>query len=219
LRIAPVRRRRSVPFLLVGVVLVAGCGLAALLVSMRLGGRVPVLATAHAVPAGHVLAEADLRVVRVATDPGVGTVDAGDRGSVVGRTAAVPVPAGVLLTRSMLGASGWPPAGLAVVAVQVKAGQFPPELTAGAHVAVLTTAGTADATAGGAAPRLGRQPGGGPGGVAATVAGVSSAGAAGADTAGAVVVSLLLEAPDAYVVAQVPAGQVSLVLLAPGGGS
>jgi hypothetical protein len=106
---------------------------------------------------------------------------------------------------------------LAVVAVQVKAGQCPPELAAGARVAVLTTTG--EVSAGAAVPRPGLRPGGGPGGIVATVAGVSSAGAAGADTPGAVVVSLILEAPDAYVVAQVPAGQVSLVLLAPGGGS
>ncbi|MFL6110685.1 MAG: SAF domain-containing protein [Catenulispora sp.] len=199
---------------MIGVLLVAGCGLASLLVSVRLGGRLPVLATARAVAVGHVLEEADLRVVRVATDRGVGVVGAGNRRSVIGRPVAVPLPAGVLLSPSMVGSASWPPAGLAVVAVQVKPGQFPPEVAAGAQVAVMVASG-GDASSGGTAASLsGGQPGSTRGALVATVVGVTEAGA---DTPGAMVVSLLSDSSEALMVARAPAGQVSLVLLSPVG--
>ena len=212
-RLGRARRRRSVPFLMIGVVLVASCGLASLLVSMRLAGRLPVLATARAVAAGHVLEDSDLRVVRVAADPGVGVLDAGSRRSVIGHSVAVPLQAGVLLSRSMVGSASWPPAGLAVVAVQVKPGQFPPEVAPGAQVAVMVAAG-GDASNAGTVPPSGVQSSTTRGSLVATVVGVTEAAA---DTPGSMVVSLLSDSSEALMMARAPAGQVSLVLLSPVG--
>ncbi len=45
-------RRRSLPWLLLGVLLVAGCALAFALASVRLSGRQPVLELVRSVPAG-----------------------------------------------------------------------------------------------------------------------------------------------------------------------
>ena len=144
LRIAPAPRRRSMPWIALGVLLVLGCALAFGVVSSRLGERQAVLAVAREVPAGQVLSVGDLATVNVTVDPGLRPVPASERPSVVGRPAAVPLVPGTLLTSGDLGA----PAGLgpdqAIVALALKAGRFPPALTPGAQVMVVDT-GTADA--------------------------------------------------------------------------
>jgi hypothetical protein len=144
----PVLRRRVSPLrILLAVVLILGFALAGAVVADRIDTRLPVLATARAVDAGQVITEADLAVVRVAADSTVSTVPETDRGSVVGRTAAVPLVAGALLSPGQLGATAWPPAGQSVMAVGVKPGRLPSGVTSGSHVLVLivptaTAAGT-----------------------------------------------------------------------------
>lgn len=79
------------PLVVAGVVVVAGCGLTAAQVAARAGDRVPVLAAARSVQTGQVITRGDVRVVRVAADPGAAVVPAGRQERVVGRTAAVSV--------------------------------------------------------------------------------------------------------------------------------
>lgn len=145
LRLAPTTRRRSMPWIALGVLLVLGCALAFGVVSSRLGDRQAVLAVAREVPAGQVLVAGDLTTVNITVDPGLRPIPAAERATVAGRPAAVPLMPGALLTLADLGA----PAGLgpdqAVVALALKAGRFPPALTPGAHVMV---ADTGDVTAG-----------------------------------------------------------------------
>ncbi|ROO62978.1 SAF domain-containing protein [Micromonospora sp. Llam0] len=148
----PVLRRRVSPLrVLLAVLLILGFALAGAVVADRIDTRLPVLATARGINAGQVITEADLTVVRVAADSTVATVSETDRGAVVGRTAAVPLVAGALLSPGQLGAAAWPPAGQALVAVGVKPGRLPSGVTAGSHVLVLIVPSSADVGTGGAA--------------------------------------------------------------------
>ncbi len=139
LRISPAARRRSTPWIALGVLLVLGCALAFGVVSTRLGERQAVLAVARHVPAGQVLDAADLATVHVTVDPGLRPIPASEQPRVVGRPAAVPLLPGALLTPAELGAPSTLGSGQAVVALALKAGRFPPALASGARVLVADT--------------------------------------------------------------------------------
>jgi hypothetical protein len=193
--------------LLLGVLLVAGCALAFAMASVRLSGRQPVLELVRSVPAGHVLQSGDLQVVNVATDSNLALMPASSEPGVLGRPVALPLAGGTLLTEAELGAGRVPPSGSAVVGVALKAGQYPPELSPGDRVLVVTGAGsdTGASSSAGAAPTLD-----------ATVVGIQ---AAPADSSAATVVSLQVsEADAASVAAAGSGGDVSLVLISPQGG-
>lgn len=130
--------RRSGPLAVAGVLLVASCALAFALAWLRAGDRLPALAISRTVPAGQVITANDLTVVRVSAQGQVALVPAAQETAVAGRTAAATLPAGTLLTRGDIGAAPMG-AGQALVGVAVKAGQFPPDLTAGDTVDVLAT--------------------------------------------------------------------------------
>jgi hypothetical protein len=151
------------------------------------------------VAAGEVISEADLRVARVVPDPVVQLVAASDRGLVVGRTAAVPLAAGSLLSPGQVGAVVWPPAGQSVLAVPVATGRVPAGLAPGSAVSVLPA--DQPALAGGQAPAA----------VPAVVVAVEAP-----NVAGIRVVSLLLGELQARQVAA--AGEVVLVLESPAAG-
>jgi hypothetical protein len=146
-----VGRGRAPRHVLVGVALMVGFALLFGASALRADPAVPVLAVTQPVAAGEVIAEADLQVVRVVPDPAVNLIPASERDVVVGRTAAVPLAAGSLLSPAQLGASGWPPAGQSVLAVPVPTGRVPAGLSAGAAVSVLLP-GTAADTSDGAQP-------------------------------------------------------------------
>ncbi|PKV95540.1 MULTISPECIES: hypothetical protein [Amycolatopsis] len=204
-----VRPSRRVPYLLLGVVLVIACAAAAVIVSMQLDNRQPVLVLARPVTVGHLLSGQDFRQLSVSSDVGLDAVPAAESSTVVGRPVAFSLPAGALLTRGSLGPPAIPVAGQAVAAVALKAGQFPPALAPGARVAVLVSPGAAatgtPSTAGQVAPPLAQW--------TATVSDVC----AGADQQ-STVVSLQLPEANARQLAAAPAGQISLVALSGGGG-
>jgi hypothetical protein len=132
----PPRRRWALA--VTGMLVVAVCALVSAGGWERAGDRQPVLALAHDVPAGQLLTASDLQVVRVSAGGPVSLVPAGQEASIVGRPAAVPLLAGALLTPGDAGLAG-PAAGQADLGVAVKAGQYPPDLSAGQTVDVLTT--------------------------------------------------------------------------------
>jgi len=154
LRVAPAGRR-SLPWVLAGLLLVVVCALAFAVTSSRLGQRQAVLAIAHAVPAGHLVDHSDLAVVRVSVDPGLRPIAASAQATVVGRPAAVPLLPGTLLTEAALGAPSALRTGEAVVGLALKPGQFPPGLAAGARVLAAETGPDADTAvaATGSSPR------------------------------------------------------------------
>ncbi|WP_232376412.1 SAF domain-containing protein [Amycolatopsis aidingensis] len=201
-------RRHRLPYLVAGVLLVVVCVGGAVWWTTTIQDRVPMLALAKPVTVGHVLTRADLRSVDVSAAPGVALIPADQVASVVGRPMATSLGPGALLAPDAVGSAVIPAVGRAVVAVGVKPGQFPPELTAGASVTVVVTAATGTGTSATTAQRRG------PGtSWHATIVGVAPAGA---DQS--TVVSLDLDAGAASQLAQVPAGQLALVMQPAGGG-
>jgi hypothetical protein len=206
------RRRRRLPFVALGGLLVIVCVLAYAWGAVRLGDRVQVLAVARPVAAGQTLTAADLKQVSAAEDPGVQLIPVGQVQQVTGRTAVVPLLPGTLLTPSLVGEAAFPPVGKVTASLALKPGQYPQGLATGARVAVYASATeTSDGqpaaangakSAGSTAVRL-----------QAVVLGVDLAG----DDQGATVITLLLDASDGPRLAAAPAGAVVLMQTAPGG--
>jgi len=196
-------RRRQMPLVVVGVLLVVGCALGFADASLSLGSHEAVLVVAQPLAAGQVLTSSDLRAVKVSTGTGLDVVPVGAEASVVGRPAAVPLVAGALLTEGEVGAASPANAVEDVVAVGLKAGLYPPGLAPGDRVQVVPVVTSSSSTA--TAP-------GSP--VNATVLGVEPAPAA-SNTA--TVFSLQVAKTDADAVASLAAaGEVSLVQLGVG---
>ena len=135
-------RRRQLPLVAIGVLLVMGCALGFADASLHLGTREEVLAVAQPVAAGQVLTAADLRAVKVSTGSGLAVVAVGAEGSVLGRRAAVALLPGSLLTAAEVGSAPAVGAGSDVVAVGLKAGAYPPDLAPGDRVQVIPVPGT-----------------------------------------------------------------------------
>jgi hypothetical protein len=200
-------RRRSAPLAVAGVLLVAGCAAVFAAGWLQAGHRQPVLALARAVTAGQILTSSDLAVVRVSAAGPVTLLPASAESSVLGRPAASALPAGSLLTASEVGSPA-PAAGQEVLGVAVKPGQYPPDLSAGQVVDVLSTpaaasqSGTASGASGAALPV----------GTAVVLSVVQ------ASTAGVTVVELQTS-QDAVpqVAAAAATGQISLATVAAGG--
>ncbi|WP_245960238.1 SAF domain-containing protein [Prauserella flavalba] len=121
------------------------CAAAFLVVSLNSGTKESVLALAQPVSVGQVLTAQDLKQVNVAVDPGVSVVDVSQAATVVGKTLSENLPAGALLTLDAVSGSGVPANGQALAALSLKAGQFPPEVSPGAHVSVVFVPGQAGA--------------------------------------------------------------------------
>src|SRR6266498_5715510 len=137
------RRRRRVPYLALGGLLVVVCVLGFAAATVRLGQRVAVLAVAQPVSAGQRIEAADLTQVSAADDPSLGLIPVALASAVVGRTAVVPLLPGTLLTRSLIGDAAFPPAGKVVASLAVKPGQYPQGLAAGSRVSVFLSANAA----------------------------------------------------------------------------
>lgn len=196
--------RRSVPHLLLGVLLVLACAVGALALTLQFGGSRPVLATARAVTVGQALTAADLLQVSLPADSDVRAVDADSAASLIGRPVAVSLPAGALLTPESFGGAGAPPPGQAIVAVALDPGRLPLEVASGDRVSVVAapTAANGGTESERAVPRS--WPG--------VVASVEPS-----DTGQLTVVSVQLPEGPAREIAATPAGQLAVVLMAAGG--
>ncbi|HEX3794637.1 MAG TPA: SAF domain-containing protein [Acidimicrobiales bacterium] len=141
-------RHRQLPLVVVGVLLVVGCALAFTDASLHLGSREEVLVVARPLEAGQVLTTGDLRAVRVSTGGGLDAVLVGEESNVLGRRVAVPLVAGAMLTTTEVGNA--PPVGSSseVVAVGLKAGSYPPDLTPGDRVQVVPVASSSSGSPG-----------------------------------------------------------------------
>ncbi|WP_297538391.1 SAF domain-containing protein [Amycolatopsis sp.] len=199
-------RRRSVPHLLLGALLVLVCAAVFLVVSLNSGNREPVLALAQSVGVGQVLTAQDLKQVDIAVDAGVSVVDASQAASVVGKTMSTSLSAGSLLTLGAVGTGGFPSAGQALAALSLKSGQFPPEVTPGSHVSVVFVPGQSGATV--ASPPTTDQSTVWP----AVVTSVTSP-----PNQQITVISVQLGEAAARQIAAVPAGQLSVVMVSGGG--
>lgn len=194
-------RRRSMPHLVVGALLVTSCTVGGIWWSQAAGQREPALAVARPLSLGAVLEPADVREVRVALDGPVDAIPAAEKSRVVGQRIAVSLPAGALLPRGALGAASGPREGRAVAALALGPGQAAPDLAAGMAVLVVLTAGDITGTAG-SAPSSSAWPG-----TVTTVTGPSSAGEP------TRVIAIDLDEDDARQVAAAPAGRLALVVV------
>lgn len=203
-RLRATGRRRSVPYLLLGVLLVLACVGGFVLISLNSGDRQAVLALARGVSVGHVLTTQDLRQVNVAVDPGVAVVGAGQAATVVGRPMATNLSAGALLTPDAVGGAAVPTDGQAIAALALKPGQFPAEVGPGVRVSVVFVPGQAGTAS---SPPV-------DGGTVwpAVVTSVTVP-----PNEQTTVVSVQLTEAAARQVAAVPAGQLSIVMLSSGG--
>jgi len=201
----PAGRRRQVPLVVVGVLLVIGGALAFADASLHLGSREEVLVVAQPLATGQVLTSSDLQAVRVSTGNGLQAIPVGEEAGVVGRPVAVPLVAGALLTRSEVGATAPVASGSDVVALGLKSGQYPPDLAPGDRVQVVPVTSSSSGTGGSVA--------GSP--VPATVLTVD---VAAADSAGPTVFSLQVSTGNAdEVAALAAAGEASLIQVGSGG--
>lgn len=205
------RRRRQIPWIVAGVLLVVGSALAFGIASIRLSHGEEVLAVARPVAAGQVIQATDLRTVRVSPSAGLVPMAASAEGSVLGRPAAVALVPGTLLTPADLGSA--PPGGGAfdVVALALKAGAYPPSLGPGADVAVIAVPG-ASSPSSTALPTSGQL-----GGIQAVVVAVDATPAG--SSADAVVSLEVAPSVAAEVASLAAAGQAALVELPAGSGS
>lgn len=203
------RRRRRLPFVALGGLLVIVCVLAYAYGAAQLGNRVQVLAVARPVAAGQAITAADLKHVSAARDPGLRLVPAAQAPEVVGRTAVVPLVPGTILTPELLGDAAFPPGGQVTASVALKPGQYPQGLAAGARVSVYVSATASNG--GQPAPAASSTPT--PARLSAVVLGVDLAG----DGEGSSVITLLLAASDAPQLAAAPSGGVVLMQTSPVG--
>lgn len=207
---ASLRRRRQVPWIVAGVLLVVGCALAFGVASVRASHGETVLAVAQPVSAGQVVQANDLRAVRMSPLNGVQPVLLSNERSVVGHPAAVGLVPGTLLTLADVGMSSPGSAGSDVVAMALKAGGFPPSLGPGESVEVVPVVGSS--SSGSTSPVAGQVDL-----VRAVVVGIE---AEPAGSSAAAVVSLQVSSSDASVVAALgAAGDAVLVELPSGSGS
>lgn len=146
------RARRSFPawFRTAGrgryLVAAAIVGLSALtvpvLVHALTGPRPAVLTAARDLPAGHVLAAGDLHAA-TGSGSAASAIPADRAASLIGQQLRLEVPPGAVLAPGDLGP--YPPTGMTLVPVAVKAGQYPPNLQSGYLVALFPTNTTSGA--------------------------------------------------------------------------
>ena len=208
MRVSPTKPRRSAPLVAVGVLLVVGFGLATAALQVRAAHRTAVLAVARPVAIGQEIHQSDLSSARISVDPALRPIPATELSSVVGRSAAVPLVPGSLLTRGAIADSSRLPKGKVVVGLALKAGQLPTNsLRVGDQVLVVGTGASAKSANGVSAADQGavlvRQ---------ATVYGLGPTARAGESSS---TLSIVVDEADAPAVAAAgSAGQVSLVLRA-----
>lgn len=201
-RMRGVPSRRSVPHLLLGLLLVTSCTAGAVLWSINASERRPALALARSIALGHTIEAADLREVEIAVDGGLDAIPASDTSAVIGQIASANLPAGTLLPRAALGTPPVSADDHAVAALAMQPGQIPPRVQPGVSVLVVLSADPNASTSTAAQP-VSVWPG--------TVADVAPD--ANADR---LVVSVELTEADARRVAAAPTGRLSVVLVSGG---
>lgn len=200
-------RQRNVPWVVLGVLLVAGSALGFAAWSSSSDARQSALVAARDIPAGATISARDLRTANLSIDGPVRFVPGSRLSALVGKRAAAMIPAGGLLSPLQVSDGRRLGSGEAVVGVALAPGAAPvADLQAGDAVDVVAVEapGSANAT-------------GQPVGVisAAQVYAVRSSG----DAAGTVVVSLRVPVADAEKVAAAAGAERIRLVLRGGAGS
>ena len=209
-RLRPRPRRIRIPLAILGLLLVVACALGFGTILTQVGQQHQVLVLSHPVDVGDVITASDLGLATVSTvTSGIAFITARNESTVIGRPAAVAIPAGAPLIAADLGSVA-PPEGQAVVAVLIKPGDAPPSLAPGAAVWVVITTPETQST--GPSPSQATS-------VTAPVAATVTAVDTPSDSAitQGVIVSLSLPSSDVQTVTTAAAaGNISLALVPPG---
>ena len=153
------RPRRRPALVALGVALAAVGGVTSARLVGDASGRAAVLAVAHEIPVGATITSNDLAIAHVGHDPHLTPITASEESSVVGKVAAVTLPAGSLLTSADITSASVPGDGHQLVGVALKPGQLPARpLIAGSNVLVVATPGQAGTAATGNSPGPSQQP-------------------------------------------------------------
>lgn len=96
--------RRRLPELILGILLIAGCALAAVLLAVSGRSRIPAVALSDDVERGDVIERADLTTVQLGTDGDVSYLRQSDLDTLVGQVALTDLPGGAVVTPDMFGA-------------------------------------------------------------------------------------------------------------------
>lgn len=121
----PPRNRARVPELVVGVALMVGFALAAVLWHMSSTSKESALALAGPVSRGHVIEASDLRVVYLASDDPIAHLARTESAALIGRIALTDLPAGTLLTSASVAPRVTVGANEGVVGLALDPGQVP----------------------------------------------------------------------------------------------
>lgn len=121
----PSGRRARVPELVVGVALMVGFALAAVLWHMSSTEKQAALALAGPVSRGHVLEASDLRVVYLSSDDRIAHLGRSAASTVVGRVVLTDLPAGTLLTQGSVAPRVTIGVNEGVVGLALEPGQVP----------------------------------------------------------------------------------------------
>jgi len=111
--------------LLLGLLLVVGCGLGAVILQKNAVKKSSVWAMRQELPVGSRLTADDLAAVKVSLDPRIQALAISSSTSVVGQTLRIGVTRGTILTRAHLSTASEIPSGQSVVAVLLRFGQTP----------------------------------------------------------------------------------------------
>lgn len=148
----PRRRRARIPEVAIGLLLMVGFSLVAVLWHMNTTRREPALALAVDVQRGEEIGAGDLRVVYLASDDPIAHLPESAERDLVGRTAVANLEQGTLLTRSQLVARPVLEPDEGVVGLALDPGQFPAiGLVPGDHVNVVSATPLAEGAAPGGA--------------------------------------------------------------------
>lgn len=123
--IRPQSRRGRLPELAIGLALMVGFALAAVLWHSSSSQKDPVLALAVDVARGDTIDAADLRVVYVASDDPIAAVPQSASGEIVGRIAVTDLDAGTLVSRRLVADRVALQQGDGVVGLALDPGQYP----------------------------------------------------------------------------------------------
>ncbi|GAB4590048.1 SAF domain-containing protein [Nocardia sp. IFM 10818] len=126
-RVATVRTRRSIKWIVGGVMLVALAIVLAVGVANKMSDRQEVLVLAKDVSQGHTLTAADLTTARINSDAGLNVLLAADRGTALGKTVNSSLTKGTVLNPNVLSNGVIPPQGMTLVGIEVSADKLPAE--------------------------------------------------------------------------------------------
>lgn len=123
--VAPPKGKVRLPELAIGLFIAVSFALGAVLLHLNSVDKSPALAVAVAVERGQTISSSDLRVVYVSSDDPLARLDESQMSQVVGRVALVDLPAGSLVTRSLVSDAVALEDGEGVAGLSLDPGQYP----------------------------------------------------------------------------------------------